>query len=65
MHLTAFDKKQLLLLGKISAACGEGTICVSLTNPIQNADFEVLIKGLKSYIYRIYFLEGWDHIIIY
>jgi hypothetical protein len=56
MHLTAFDKKQLLLLGKISAACGEGTICVSLTNPIQNADFEVLIKGLKLYTMIVFIM---------
>jgi len=45
MHLTALNTSQLLLLGRIASECAEGTIVLSITNPIQNTDFELLVKG--------------------
>ena len=36
---------KLLKLGKIADQCVEGTTVLSLTNPVQNVGFEVLVKG--------------------
>lgn len=44
LHWTAFNLRQRETIGQYLRGCKEGTVVITLTNPIPGEDFEVLIK---------------------